>query len=145
MHFEGVFSASAPIDRVYGAITDPEQVARCIPDLRSLEVKSADEFDAVIGVRVAIVSGEISMHFRTVERKPPSRVKLLGHGAGLGSAMDIEIAIDLEAGAGGETTMRWTADATISGKIASLGQGLLKSQAEKIVRQLFDCLRQKLE
>jgi carbon monoxide dehydrogenase subunit G len=144
LHFEGVFAVAAPKERVFGVITDPNQVAKCFPDLRRLEVKSPDEFDAVIGIRVAIVTGEISMHFRAVEKEPPTRAKLLGRGAGLGSAVDLEIVTELADGAEGGTSMKWTADATVSGKIASLGQGLIKSQAEKIIRQLFDCLRTKL-
>ncbi len=145
MHFEGVFTVSAPRERVFGVITDPNQVAKCIPDLRRLEVKSADEFDALVGVGVAVIRGDLSMRFRTVEKQPPSRVKLLAHGAGLGSAVDVEMVTELADGGGGGTSMRWTADASVSGKMASLGQGLMKAQAEKIVRQLFDCLRKKLE
>ena len=145
MHFEGVFDVSAPRERVFGVISDPNQVARCIPDLGMLDVKSADEFDAVVGVRVAVITGELSMRFRTVEKEPPSRVKLLAHGTGLGSAVDLEMVTELADGGGGGTSMKWTADATVSGKMASLGQGLMKSQAEKIIRQLFDCLRKKLE
>jgi carbon monoxide dehydrogenase subunit G len=41
--------------------------------------------------------------------------------------------------------MSWQADATVSGKIASLGQRLMESQAERIIREFFECLRQKLE
>ncbi|HMD79083.1 MAG TPA: carbon monoxide dehydrogenase subunit G [Nitrososphaerales archaeon] len=145
MHFEGFFAVSAPRERVFGVISDPNQVARCIPDLRRLDVKSAEEFDAVVGVGVAIIRGELSMRFRTVEKDPPSRFKLLAHGTGLGSAVDLEMVTELADAEGGGTSMKWTADATVSGKIASLGQGLMKSQSEKIIRQLFDCLRGKLE
>ena len=145
MHFDGVFAVSAPRERVFGVISDPDQVAKCIPDLRRLDVKSADEFDAIVGIRVAVISGELSLRFRTVEKKPPSRAKLVAHGMGLGSAVDLEMVTELADEVGGGTSMKWTADATVSGKIASLGQGLMKSQAEKIIRQLFDCLRSKLE
>jgi carbon monoxide dehydrogenase subunit G len=145
LHFEGVFAVSAPRERVFGVVSDPDQVARCIPDLRRLDVKSAEEFDAVVGVGVAIIRGELSMRFRTVEKNPPSRFKLLAHGTGLGSAVDLEMVTELADAEGGGTSMKWTADATVSGKIASLGQGLMKSQTEKIIRQLFDCLRGKLE
>ncbi len=145
MHFDGVFAVSAPKERVFGVISDPDQVAKCIPDLRRLDVKSADEFDAIVGIRVAVISGELSLRFRTVEKEPPSRAKLVAHGMGLGSAVDLEMVTELVDEVGGGTSMKWTADATVSGKIASLGQGLMKSQAEKIIRQLFDCLQSKLK
>ena len=145
LHFEGVFVVSAPREQVFGAVGDPNQVARCIPDLRKLEVRSTDEFDVVVGIRVAVITGELAMHFRTVEKEPPSRAKLTAHGTGLGSAVDLEMVTELAVQPGGGTSMKWTAEATVSGKMASLGQGLMKSQAEKMIRQLFDCLRSKLE
>lgn len=145
MHFEGVFTVSAPRERVYGTVTDPDQVARCMPDLKRLDVKSEDEFDAVVGVGVALIRGDLSLRFRTVEKRPPSMVRMAAHGTGLGSAVDVEMVTELADGKDGGTSMKWTADATVSGKIASLGQGMMKSQAERIVRQLFDCLRSRLE
>ena len=45
----------------------------------------------------------------------------------------------------GGTNMKWSADAKVGGRIASVGQRLLSGQAEKIVKGLFECLRTKLE
>jgi uncharacterized protein len=144
LHFEGVFTVAAPRERVFALVNDPNQVARCMPDLRRLEVKSEDEFVAVVGTGVSIVRGDITLHFRTVQKEPPSRAKMEAHGSGLGSAIDVEMVTELSEAEGG-TSMKWTAEASVSGKLASLGQGLIKSQSERIIRQLFDCLRAKLE
>ena len=144
MHFEGVFAVSAPRERVFDAITDPNQVARCMPGLRKLDVKSDDEYDALVTVGVSIIRGEISLHFRTIEKQFPSRVKIVSRGVGLGSAVDVEMVTELDPVKEGGTSMKWTAEANVSGKVASLGQGLIKSQAERTIRDLFDCLRSKL-
>src|SRR5271157_1322930 len=138
MHFEGIFTVAAPRERVFAMVTDPNQVANCMPGLRRLAVKSEDEFDAVVAVGVSIIRGDISLHFRTLEKEAPSRVKMSAHGMGLGSAMDVEMVTELAEAGGGGSSMKWTAEAVVSGKVASLGQGLIKAQAEKIVRELFD-------
>jgi len=145
LHFEGVFTVASPREKVFAMVTDPDQMARCMPDLRKLEVKSKDEFIAVVGSGISLVRGDISLHFRTLEKSPYARVRMVAHGTGLGSAIDVEMVTELTDGERGGTAMKWTADASVSGKLASLGQGLIKSQAERIVRQLFDCLRSKLE
>ncbi len=145
MHFEGAFAVAASRERVFGAITDPNQLAACIPDLRKMHVKSQDEFDAAIGVGVSVIRGDLSLHFRTVEREAPSRVRLMAHGSGLGSVVDVEITAELAAGSDGGTSIKWSADASVGGKLASFGQGLVKSQAESIVRRLIECLRSKFE
>jgi len=145
LHFEGVFTVASPKEKVFGVVTDPDQVARCLPDLRKLEVKSKDEFVAVVGTGVSLLRGDISLQFRTVEKSPSVRAKMVAHGSGLGSAIDVEMVTELTDGKGGGTEMKWAADATVSGKLASLGQGLIRSQSERIIRQLFGCLRSKLD
>jgi carbon monoxide dehydrogenase subunit G len=144
LHFEGVFEVSAPRDRVFALVTDPKQIGGCMPGLKKLEVTNDGEFDAVVGVGVSIIRGDVSMHFRTVEKVPPARVRMSAHGAGLGSAVDVDMATELAETPSGGTSMKWTAEATVSGRVASLGQGLVKSQAEKIIRELFDCIRGRL-
>ena len=145
MQFKGAFVVGAPRERVYAIMTDPNQVAKCMPDMRKLEVKSADEFDAVVNVGISFIRGDFALHFRWAEKSPVASVKLASHGTGLGSAVDMEIIAKMSASGEGGTTMDWTVDARISGKLASLGQRLIESQAEKIIKQLFDCLRQQLE
>lgn len=145
MRLEGVFDVKAPKELVFDMVTDPNQVAGCMPDLQRLEVRSADDFDAVVRLGVSFIRGDFALHFRTAEKVPHSSTKLLAHGTGLGSAVDVEIVVNLSEGEGGGTSMKWAAEARVSGKIASLGQRLLESQAEKIVKDFFGCLRQRLE
>ncbi len=145
MHFDGHVKVRAPQPRVFEMMSDPKQMAACIPDLQRVNVKSADEFEAVVKVGVSFIRGDFALWFRTIERKAPTRLKLKVHGTGLGSAVDMELAADLSSSAAGGASMRWTAEANVSGKIASLGQRLMESQAERIIKQFFDCFRQKLD
>ena len=58
--------------------------------------------------------------------------------------IDMESVIDLSDIPNG-TSVKWTADARLGGKVASLGQRLLNGQAEKTIRQLFGRLQKRLE
>lgn len=145
MHFEGDFTTPSPRRRVFDLVTDPNQVARCMPGFKKLDVRSETEFDVVVGVGVAVIRGDILLHFKTVEREPPSRVKLLAHGTGLGSAMDVEMVTELSDGPTGGTVMKWRAEATIGGQLGSVSQGLIRPSAERIIRDLFGCLGSKLK
>jgi len=145
MQFKGVFEVGASKEHVFATMTDPNQVAKCMPDVRKLDVRSSDEFDAVVNVGISFIRGDFALHFRWVEKVPAESVKLSSHGTGLGSAVDMDIVAKMSGKADGGTRMDWTVDARISGKLSSLGQRLIESQAEKIVKQLFDCLHQKLE
>ena len=144
MHFEGVFDTRVTVERVYSLVTDPQEVAGCLPGLQRLDVRSPEEFDAVVKVGVSFIRGDFALRFRAVEKKPASGAKFAVHGAGMGSAVDMEITLGISPGSSG-ASMRWQAEATVSGKIASLGQRIMEAQAGKIIGEFFGCFRQKLE
>ena len=145
MHFEGTFNVKAPKETVFSIILDPNQISQCMPDLQKLEVKSPDDFNAIIKAGVSFIKGDFNMHFTTVEKTAPTHAKLTAHGTGIGSTVDMETIMDLADADGGGTAMKWSADAKIGGRIASVGQRLLNGQAEKIIKNLFECLQGKLE
>jgi carbon monoxide dehydrogenase subunit G len=144
MHFEGEFSVKAPRAKVFAFLTDPKRISGCMPDLQSLEVKSPDDFTAVVKAGVSFIKGDFKMHFTTAEKNPPEHAKLLAHGSGMGSTIDLQATMDL-AEADGKTKMKWVAEAMVGGRIASVGQRLLSGQAEKTIKQLFGCLQGQLE
>ena len=123
---------------------DPADISSCIPDFQRLQVKTADDFSVLVRAGISFVKGDITLHFQVVEKVSPISAKIKVNGTGIGSTveMDIVLAISIE---GDGSSMKWTADAKIRGKIASFGQKVLEAQAERIIRQLFDCLRAKLE
>ena len=145
MQFEGLFDTRASESRVYALVTDPREVAGCMPGLQKVDVRSTDEFDAAVRVGVSFVRGDFVMRFRLIEKEPTSSAKFAVHGTGLGSAVDMGIALAISPGKEGGASMSWEANATVSGKIASLGQRIMEVQAEKIIREFFECFRQKLE
>jgi carbon monoxide dehydrogenase subunit G len=140
LHFDGTYSLKAPRSKVFELLTDPNQISKCMPDLQKLEVKSEDEFTVVIRAGVAFIKGDFTLNFKVAEKSPPSHAKLVARGSGMGSAIDLQAVMDLAEEGKAGTSLKWQADATVGGRIASVGQRLLSSQAEKIVKQMFDCL-----
>lgn len=144
MHFEGTFTVKAPRERVFEFLLDPKKISSCLPDLQKLDVKSDEEYMAIVKAGISFIKGEFTMNFKVVEKQPPTHAKLVARGSGIGSTVDLETVMDLTESSG-NTTMKWSAEARVGGRIASVGQRLIGSQAEKIVRQLFDCVKSKLE
>jgi len=144
MHFDGTFEVKAKRGKVFNFLMDPKKISGCMPDLQKLDVKSPDDFVAVIRAGVSFIKGDFTMHFTAAERNPPAHAKLVAHGTGIGSTVDLETTMDLAESEKG-TTMKWVAEARVGGRIASVGQRLLSGQAEKIIKQLFQCLQKQLE
>lgn len=116
-----------------------------MPDLQKLDVRSQDDFTAVMKAGVSFIKGDFTLRFTTVEKSAPTHAKLAAHGSGIGSTIDMTTVMDFADTPDGGTAMKWSADANIGGRIASVGQRLLNGQAEKIIKQLFDCLKARFE
>jgi carbon monoxide dehydrogenase subunit G len=145
MHFEGTFDVKASKEHVYDFLLDPNRLAKCLPDLQKMEVESEDRFKATVRVGISFIKGNLNFQFSILDKNRPSHARLVGHGSGMGSTIDLDTVLDLTDGPGGGTSMSWKAEAKIGGQIASVGQRLIGGQAEKQVKQLFDCLKKQLE
>ncbi len=62
-----------------------------------------------------------------------------------GSAVDMETLMVLSAVSETQTTLHWEADVSVKGLIASVGARLLQGAADKTTRELFACIKAKLE
>jgi carbon monoxide dehydrogenase subunit G len=144
MEFKGSELIRAKREELFGFITDPQHFARGIPDIQDIKVMGPDRFKVVAKLGISVIKTNFDIIFEASERTPPSHVKLHGHGLGGGSAVDLEIAIDLKE-AGKDTTLEWAAVATVSGKLASLGQRVLFAVADKLVKEVFGNVRASLE
>ena len=145
MHFEGTFDVGTPAAKVYDALMEPKELSACMPGFQRVEVKSPREFTVTVKAGVSFIRGDFNIKFDLVEARAPTHAKLVGRGSGMGSVVDIEATMDISEAPGGGSSTRWYADAKVGGKIASLGQRLLEGQAEKMIREMFACLRAKFE
>lgn len=144
MEFRGSELIRAGREAVFGYITDAENFSRGIPDIQRVTVLGPDRFEVVAKLGISMIRASFDMTFQVLERLAPSYVKLRGHGLGAGSAVDLEISIDLTQD-GPNTALEWKADANVSGTLASLGQRVLGSVAERLVREVFGNLHASLE
>jgi hypothetical protein len=144
MEFSGTYEIKAPRQKVWDFIIDPNKIAKCLPDLKSLEVETEDRFVATVRVGVGFIKGDFKFKLQIAEKQPPSKARLKGQGSGSGSSVDIDTAIDL-AEMAGRTKMNWKADVKVGGVMAGLGQRLMGSATEQQIAQMFECVRKELE
>jgi len=145
LHFEGTFDVKAGKEKVFDFLLDPNALANCLPDLQKVDVISDDEFKVLVKVGISFIKGDMAMTFKVIERERPSHAKLQARGTGLGSSVDMTNVFDLSDGPDGGTSMKWSADASVGGMIASIGQRLLDTGAEKMVNELFASIKENLE
>lgn len=123
---------------------DPQQIARCGPGVRDVEV--IDDTHYRISARVGI--GAIAATFRVdaeltevVDRERAS-VRVIAQAPG--SAVEGLASMSLADEDGG-TRMDWHVSVQISGKLAAVGERLIRGTADRLIAQTFTCVRSKLE
>jgi carbon monoxide dehydrogenase subunit G len=145
MHLEGHFTVNAPQDVVFAFLTDPAAVSRHMPDVQDVAIQDPDHFTVTARVGVSHIKGTMVMKLEIKDRQPPVSTTVAGKGSGLASVVDMVTGFRLEPGQGGETTVHWKGDVTISGKLAGFGpQGLLDRIARKNIDTFIDGIRRGL-
>lgn len=143
MHLEGSFETPTSRKVVYEFLLNPNDIAPCLPDLQSVEVLSPDSFRAKVKIGIGLVRGNMDFEFRVVDKVPPMSAKLVGTGRGVGSSVEIQTGFKLvELGSG--CKVGWIADVSMGGIVAGLGSRMLDSTSTKMVGQVVENFKNKL-
>lgn len=143
LHLDGSISINAPKSKVFSLLSDPNFLAKTLPDAEDVRVIDSDTLEARLKLRVAVVSSTLKVKMTVSERDPPNKATLRADGQGSGSAMKIVSVFTLEGDS--PTKMGWTADAEVTGVMAGLGSSLLKGFAAKKVAEIFGAITRALE
>jgi len=143
LHLDGSNSINARRDRIYSLLTDPNFIARTLPDAEGVRVLDGSNLEATIRLRVAVVSAKIAMKMTLNRTQPPTTASIVAEGRGSGSTMKISSVFTLSGDT--PTTMAWAADAEIGGVMAGLGSALLKGFATRKVAEIFAGITQAIE
>jgi carbon monoxide dehydrogenase subunit G len=146
VHLEGTVEIAAPRQRVWDFLTDPHAVASCAPGLESVEVIEPERrFKAVASLGLGSIKTRFTVNIDWVEKDPPAKAVARAHGTASGSTADVNAEMLLSEVSPAATALKWTAEVTITGTIASLASRMMGSVAQKISGQFFDCVRAKVE
>ncbi|MDA4124545.1 MAG: carbon monoxide dehydrogenase subunit G [Thaumarchaeota archaeon] len=143
IHLEGSNTMKSSRETVFGLLTDPNFLAKTLPDAEDVHVLDGSSLEAKLKLRLAVVSSRLNVKLRLTDMQPPSKATLMAEGSGSGSTMKITSVFNLE----GEspTTMRWSADAEIGGVMAGLGSTVLRGFAAKKVGEIFEGITRAVE
>ena len=144
MIFAGKIDLDVPVARTWDFLIDINKFSSCLPGLQ--EVKQIDDktFDGVIAANVGPISGKFSFRAMIVESKAPEQmvVKTEGTDSVTKSAVNADMTVDLHQLSENETVMDYRADIKIKGRLAILGDMVLRATATLILQEFTKRLRQ---
>jgi carbon monoxide dehydrogenase subunit G len=135
MRFENRFDVDAPLEKVWETVLDVERVAPTVPGAQVLERSGEDAYKVAIKVRVGPMSMTYRGEVEITERDETAHRAVMKARAkesrGQGTA-DADVTMQLS-GEDGRTSATVTTEVQLSGKVATMGQGVLQDVSGRLV------------
>ena len=142
MELSGEHTFSAPRQRVWDFLLDPETLRGCLPGCEALTEIGPDEYEATMKIGVAAIRGTYQGKVKITDKQAPESYAM--HVEGKGPAGQISGVGKLTLVDEGERTrVEWTGDANVRGTLARVGGRVMQPAAKMIVGQFFNCLEAK--
>jgi carbon monoxide dehydrogenase subunit G len=136
MKFENQFDVDAPLDQVWKTVLDVERVAPTVPGAQVLERSGDDAYKVAIKVKVGPMSMTYRGEVEITERDEAAHRAVMKARAkesrGQGTA-DADVTMVLR-GDNGRTAATVTTEVALTGKAATMGQGVLQDVAGRLVQ-----------
>jgi carbon monoxide dehydrogenase subunit G len=131
MQLNGSFTVKASQTEAYQFLVDPERITRYLPDVEEVDIEDENNFTVTAKVGISHIRGSMVMKLALTEKNEPVSAKVTGQGAGMASVVDMTITFDLEEAGEGMTTINWSGDVNVGGKLAAFGAGGLMERVAK--------------
>lgn len=145
MRFEGTVQVTAPRAKVWEFVTDPTKVGQCGPGVEAVEMIDPTHFVAKAKVGIGAFSARFAADGEVIVPIRDQVVEIKVRGQAPGSAVDADAIMTVSEVEDGITAMAWTAEVTISGKLASIGARLIEGTANRLIAQTFVSMKAALE
>jgi len=137
----GEITVAAPREAVFKALSDATFFASCIEGVQDLQKIDASRYDAVLETRIAYMRFKFEVVVETTRLMPPEEIEAKVEGTPLGVVGRLTATATTRlAESGTGTIIRYAIDATLTGKLGSMGQPVLKAKAKDMEKQFSERL-----
>jgi hypothetical protein len=136
MQFAGQVKVKAPRAAVFAALRDARFFASCVEGVSELAEIAPDRYAATLTTKVAYMSFKFKVTVALVRVEPPREIEARIEGVPLGIVGRLAATAMTTLGeAGDETSIDYRVDTSLTGRLGSLGQPVLRAKAKEMERQ----------
>ncbi|HET8790773.1 MAG TPA: carbon monoxide dehydrogenase subunit G, partial [Modicisalibacter sp.] len=130
--------------QVFDTLLDPDTLAAIIPGCHALELSGENTYRADVTVGVGMIRARFDARVALRDLDPPHALRLSGSGTSSKGSAEGSAKIRLTEIEGGKTRLDYDYEASVGGKVASVGGRMLQSASKMIIAQIFTRLSQRL-
>src|SRR5262245_58457916 len=136
MNIAGEITVHSSRESVFKALSDAQFFASCIEGVRDLKEIDTAHYNAVLETRIAYMRFTFNVTVEMCKISPPEDIEAKVEGTPLGIVGRLTAtARTTLAEDGNQTVIRYSIDATLTGKLGSIGQPVLKAKATEMEKQ----------
>src|ERR1039458_7127146 len=136
LNITGEITVAAPREAVFKALSDAPFFASCIEGVQDFKKIDATHYDAVLETRIAYMRFKFKVAVEMTKAISPEEIEAKVEGTPLGVVGRLTATATTRlADLGGQTLIRYAIDATLTGKLGSMGQSVLKAKAMAMEKQ----------
>lgn len=139
MKIDGSYTFDAPYEEVWEALLDPEVLSRALPGGHDLEKVGPNQYKAKMKIKVGPVQGLFSGTVNLSDIVEFESYHLEVEGKGAPGFVKGNGDLKLQAN-GDKTILLYNGDAHVGGRLASVGQRLMDSSTQALIRQSLESL-----
>ncbi len=139
MEMQSSRNVPAPVPTVWAALNDPAVLKDCIPGCETIEPDGENAYRIAMATRIGPVAAKFSGRMQLADIDPPTGYTLSfeGQGGAAGFAKGNAKVALAPAENGSATTLSYTVNAQVGGKIAQIGSRLVDGAAQKLADDFF--------
>ncbi len=147
MILDGKIDLDVPAQQAWDFLLDVNRFSSCMPGVEQVTQVDDRTFDGVIGAAVGPISGKFNFRATILESIPPEemQVRTEGKDSVTGSVMIASVAITIKETVASHTELSYHANVEIKGRLAILGDMIVRATASLMMEEFARRLRAKLE
>jgi carbon monoxide dehydrogenase subunit G len=146
MKLEGRIAIAAPQDATWALVLDPLTLAGCVPGVKAVRQVDARTFEGSITAAVGPMDGDFAFtSVITRAERPEMDVSIEGIDSVTKSRLEALVTVVMEGSDPAACALAYRAEVKLRGRLAILGEMVLRATASMMINQVTACLRTRLE
>ena len=137
MILDGKIDLNAPAEKAWDFLIDINKFSTCLPGIDEVTQIDDKTFDGIISATVGPMSGKFNFRSTILESRPPEQmvVRTEGMDSVTKSTVNADMTVDLRRVSDTKSQMDYKADVKIKGRLAILGDMVLRATATLILQE----------
>ena len=142
MNVSGEFTVNAPRERVFETIRDPRRFVSFVDGVHDLKELDPTHYEAMFETKIAYPRFNFAITVEVIRIEAPGEIEAKIEGVPLGIVGRLVAKSTTKlTDVGGATTVSYSVDSTLAGKLGNIGQPVLRAKAKEMERQFATRLR----